>query len=266
MLKVIAGPCVIESEKMVMQIAQRLKSISESIGFHLIFKASLDKANRTSIESYRGPGFEKGLKIMEKVKNELELDTITDIHLPDQAQPVSEVVDYLQIPAFLCRQTDLLIAAGKTNKVVNIKKGQFLSASSMQHAVDKVRSVSNVEPMVCERGTFFGYQDLVVDMRSLPTLKESCQCPVIMDITHSVQKPGAGQGCTGGNRNFIPTLAKSAIAAGVDGVFLETHPNPDEALSDGPNSWPLDLFEQLLKQIVSIHELVHSQEDLVCLL
>ena len=248
----IAGPCVIESEELCLMVAGEMKKIADRTGFNYIFKASFDKANRTSAGSFRGDGMEEGLKILQIVKDKTGVAILTDIHLPDQAQPVSEVADVLQIPAFLCRQTDLLIAAGKTGKTVNVKKGQFMAPEDMAYAVEKVASTGNNNTLLTERGSSFGYHNLVVDMRSLPIMRQFA--PVIFDVTHSVQMPGGEQGKSGGRREFAPYLAKAAAAAGVDGFFIETHPDPSIALSDGPNMIPLSEMEKLLRSLFSIRE------------
>ena len=240
----IAGPCVIESEELCLQVAEEMKKVAEEAGFSYVFKASFDKANRTSGGSFRGKGMHDGLKILDRVKNNIGVPILTDIHLPDQAAPVAEVADVLQIPAFLSRQTDLLIAAGETGKTVNIKKGQFLSPDDMQYAVKKIHAAGNKNVLLTERGTSFGYNNLVVDMRSLPVMRQFA--PVIFDVTHSVQMPGAEAGKSGGRREFAPYLARAAAAAGVDGFFIETHPDPDKALSDGPNMIPLHEMKSLL--------------------
>ena len=233
-------------------VAGEMKKIADRTGFNYIFKASFDKANRTSAGSFRGDGMEEGLKILQIVKDKIGVAILTDIHLPDQAQPVSEVADVLQIPAFLCRQTDLLIAAGKTGKTVNVKKGQFMAPEDMAYAVEKVASTGNNNTLLTERGSSFGYHNLVVDMRSLPIMRQFA--PVIFDVTHSVQMPGGEQGKSGGRREFAPYLAKAAAAAGVDGFFIETHPDPSKALSDGPNMIPLSEMEKLLRSLFSIRE------------
>ncbi len=243
-LAFIAGPCVIESREHTIAIAVALAAISAELKLPLIFKASFDKANRTSVHNYRGPGLEQGLAILAAVKAETGLPIVTDIHEPAQAAPAAEVVDMLQIPAFLCRQTDLLVAAGKTGKPVNIKKGQFVAPLDMSQAVAKVRSAGNEMIVLTERGTSFGYNNLVVDMRAL-ALMRSLGVPVIFDATHSVQLPGGKGTSSGGQREFVPLLSRAAVGAGVDGVFMEVHPCPAEALCDGPNSWPLDRFAEL---------------------
>lgn len=251
-LLVIAGPCVIESEDNVMLIAGTMKEIAARNGIDYCFKASFDKANRTSISSFRGPGIDDGLEILRKVKKKYGLRICTDIHEPWQAAKVADVVDIIQIPAFLCRQTDLLIAAAKTGKMLNIKKAQFLAPWDMVHVVRKVEGTGNKNIMLCERGTVFGYNTLVVDMTSICEMKK-LGYPVVMDATHSVQKPG-GQGCTtGGCREYVEPLAKAAIAAGADALFFEVHPDPDHALSDGPNMVKLSEFESMLQRILKIY-------------
>lgn len=256
-LLVIAGPCVIESEENTLLIAERLARIANDLDLDFYFKASFDKANRTSIDSYRGPGLEKGLKILNKVKENFGLKIATDIHEPWQADLVSKVADIIQIPAFLCRQTDLLVAAGKTGKLVNIKKAQFLAPWDMQNVVKKVESTGNHNIMLCERGTSFGYNTLIVDMTSFIEMKKFGY-PVVMDATHSVQKPGGIGNATGGNREYVEPLAKAAIAAGADALFFEVHPDPDNALSDGPNMVRLDVFEGLLTRVKQVYEVVNS--------
>ena len=247
----IAGPCVIESEALVLETAARIAEITQSLGMPYIFKSSFDKANRTSINSYRGPGLEKGLTVLKKVKDQLGLPILTDVHSEEQAIEAGKIVDVLQIPAFLCRQTDLLIAAAKTGKVVNVKKGQFLSPLEMGHAVKKVEESGNKRIILTERGSSFGYNNLVVDMRSLPVLR-SFGYPVVFDATHSVQLPGGGGMKSSGQREFIEPLACAAAGAGVDGFFMEVHPNPDEALSDGPNMVPLHQLKALLERVLRI--------------
>lgn len=251
----IAGPCVIETESMVMKLAEQLKSITEDMAVDFYFKASFDKANRTSIDSFRGPGMEKGLKILQKVKDTYHLRIVTDIHEPYQAQPVAEVADIIQIPAFLCRQTDLLVAAAKTGKCVNIKKAQFLAPWDMKNVVHKLEVSGNRNIMLCERGTSFGYNTLIVDMTSIVEMKK-LGYPVIFDGTHSVQKPGGNGNSTSGNREHVPCLVKAAVAAGADGVFLETHFDPDKALSDGANMIPITWLSDLLKQCAAIKRCV----------
>lgn len=242
---IISGPCVIENESMIMHLAEEIKKITEELDFTYIFKASFDKANRTSLNSYRGPGLEEGLRILEKVKKEFNLPITTDIHEPYQAKPLAEVVDILQIPAFLCRQTDLLIATAKTDKIVNIKKAQFLDGKNMIHPVIKVRDSGNNKIMLTERGSMFGLGNLVVDFRQIIDMKEFGY-PVVMDVTHSTQKPSALGGKSGGDRKYAPYIAKLANAVGVDGFFFEVHENPEEALSDGPNMVYLSDFRAIL--------------------
>lgn len=255
MFKLIAGPCVIESEEMVMSIAEQMKAITDELGIEYTFKASFDKANRTSIQSYRGPGLDEGLRILKKVKDTYNLPICTDIHEAWQAEPVAKVADILQIPAFLCRQTDLLVAAAKTGKCVNIKKAQFLAAWDMKNCVDKVRQSGNNDVMLCERGTSFGYNTLVVDMTGLRVMKDF-GVPVIFDATHSVQKPGGNGNTSGGNRQYVEYLAKAAISVGADGIFMEVHPNPDNAKSDGPNMVPLNEVKSLLTKLIRVYDAV----------
>jgi len=255
-LILLAGPCVIESEDMIMKIAQKMKLIAEEVGVDYYFKASFDKANRTSIYSYRGPGIDIGLNILEKVKKLYGLKIVTDIHEPWQAAKVAKVVDMIQIPAFLCRQTDLLVSAAKTGKIVNIKKAQFLAPWDMKNVVAKIEEVGNKKIMLCERGTVFGYNSLIVDMTSIQEMKK-LGYPVVFDATHSVQKPGGNGKTTGGNRENVEPLAKAAVAAGADALFFEVHPNPDEALSDGPNMVKLDDFADMLKRILKIYDAAH---------
>ncbi len=252
---VIAGPCVIESEETTLQIAEKLKKISSELDIDFYFKASFDKANRTSIESFRGPGIEQGLKILKKVKDAYQLKIVTDIHEPYQAQMAAEVADIVQIPAFLCRQTDLLIAAANTGKCVNVKKAQFLAPWDMKNVVHKLEESGNRNIMLCERGTSFGYNTLVVDMTSIVEMKKN-RYPVIFDGTHSVQKPGGNGSSTSGNREYVSYLVKAAVAAGADGVFLETHLNPEEALSDGANMIRVDDVKALLETCLKIRECV----------
>ena len=241
----IAGPCVIESEAMVMDLAEQISKIAAEFNLTYIFKASFDKANRTSVSSYRGQGIEEGLKILQKVKSTFNLPITTDIHESSQAEIIGAVVDIIQIPAFLCRQTDLLVASGKTGKIINVKKAQFLSAAEMKFAIDKVKSTGNEKIMLTERGTMFGYNNLVVDFRNIVDMKKF-GFPVVMDVTHSTQKPGAADGKSGGNREYAPYLTAAAAAVGANGFFFEVHQNPDVALSDGPNMIPLKDFRQLL--------------------
>lgn len=254
-LLLIAGPCVIESEDLCFEIAGQLKAIAEQLHIPYVFKASFDKANRSSHKSFRGMGVEKGLAILEKVKKTLGLPVLTDVHEDTPLSEVASVVDVLQTPAFLCRQTNFIQNVARCQKPVNIKKGQFLSPWEMTSVVEKARAVGNDQIMVCERGFSFGYNNLVSDMRSLAIMRET-RCPVIFDATHSVQLPGAQGTSSGGQREFVPTLARAAVAVGIGGVFMETHPNPDQALSDGPNAWPLHKMGVLLEQLVEIDRLV----------
>ena len=247
----IAGPCVIESEQLVMDTAGRIAEITRSLGMPYIVKSSFDKANRTSITSFRGPGIDKGLAVLKKIRDQLGLPVLTDVHTEEQAVAAGQVVDVLQIPAFLCRQTDLLIAAAKTGKVVNVKKGQFLSPIEMGQAVKKVEECGSQRIIVTERGSSFGYNNLVVDMRSFPILR-SFGYPVVFDATHSVQLPGGGGTKSSGQREFVEPLACAAAGVGVDGFFMEVHPTPDEALSDGPNMVPLHQLKSLLERILRI--------------
>ena len=259
MFSLIAGPCSIESEELVLEVAGKMKEITDQLGISYTFKASFDKANRTSIDAFRGPGLEKGLQILKKVKDTYQLPICTDIHEAWQAEPVAEVADIIQIPAFLCRQTDLLVAAAKTGKCINIKKAQFLAPWDMKNCVEKVKQSGNDNVMLCERGTSFGYNTLVVDMTGLRVMKEF-GVPVIFDATHSVQKPGGNGTSTGGNREYVEYLAKAAIAVGVDGLFMETHPNPDNAKSDGPNMVPLDEMKELLEKLQKIYMAVQKKQ------
>lgn len=244
-LVLIAGPCVIESADLILQTAEKLKQITAQLGIPFVFKSSFDKANRTSGSTFRSIGFEQGLRILQKVKRELDVPVLTDIHESHQVAAVAEVADVMQIPAFLCRQTDLLHAAGQTGKPVNIKKGQFMAPEDMRFSLDKVRAVGNERVFLTERGSSFGYHTLVVDMRSLPIMRQ--YSPVVFDATHSVQMPGGAGGASGGQREFVSPLARAAAAVGVDGIFIETHPDPDHAPSDGPNMLPLEQVETLLK-------------------
>lgn len=252
----IAGPCVIESEENVMYIAKTIKEIAERLDLDYYFKASFDKANRTSISSYRGPGIEEGLRILKKVKDTYGLKICTDIHEPWQAEKVAEVCNIIQIPAFLCRQTDLLVAAAKTGKLINVKKAQFLAPWDMKNVVNKIEEAGNSNIMLCERGTSFGYNTLVVDMTGIVEMKK-LGYPVVFDATHSVQKPCGKGNVTGGNRENVEPLAKAAVAAGADALFFEVHPDPDNAKSDGPNMVRLDEFEELLKRVIKVYEAVH---------
>ena len=254
-LPIIAGPCVIENRDHVLKMAEAIRGITDRLEMPFIFKSSFDKANRTSIQSFRGQGIDEGLRIFEEVKSSFKVPVTTDIHLPEHAKAVSQVIDLLQIPAFLCRQTDLLIAAGETGKPVNVKKGQFLSPWKVSSLVKKIEETGNPNILLTERGTTFGYESLVSDMRSIPVMKKTGY-PVIFDATHSAQMPGMKGSKTGGFREFIPTLAKAAVAAGCDGLFLEVHDNVDEAKSDAATQWPLDQLESLLRSVKAIKEAV----------
>jgi len=266
-LFLIAGPCVLESDTLNLRVGEHLARLAESVPGGIVYKASFDKANRSNAGAHRGPGLDEGLAALARVRAATGLPILTDVHLPEQCAPSADVVDVLQIPAFLCRQTDLLVAAGRTSASVNVKKGQWLHPEGMRGAVDKVRSArqstSDQQPAtgnreaVTERGTFFGYGDLVVDMRSFARMREACDAPVIFDATHSVQRPGQGVGgASGGAREFIPPLALAAAAAGADGLFMETHPDPDNAPSDGPNMIPLDQLDDLVKRLVDVWDRV----------
>jgi len=253
----IAGPCVIENESMTLSVAEKLKETTSSLGINFIFKSSFDKANRSSNNTFRGHGIEEGLRILEKVKKEFDLPVLTDVHTEDQVKSVADVVDVLQTPAFLCRQTDFIHAVAKSGKPVNIKKGQFLAPQDMSMVVKKAKEanggIDNI--MVCERGVSFGYNTLVSDMRSLSIMRAT-NCPVVFDATHSVQQPGGQGDRSGGQSEFVPLLARAAMAVGISGIFMETHPNPSEALSDGPNAVPLDNMKDLLKTLQGIDHLV----------
>lgn len=254
-LLVMAGPCVIESRETCFEIAREMKTICQDLGLNYVFKASFDKANRTSISGFRGIGMKEGLDILAEIKETLQLPIVTDIHESCQAEPVAEVADILQIPAFLCRQTDLLLAAAKTKAIINVKKGQFLAPEDMKTVVEKLRSCDNQRIMLTERGSSFGYHNLVVDMRSFETMR-SFGVPVIFDATHSVQQPGGLGNATGGRRECVYPLARAAAAVGIDGLFLEVHPDPTKALSDGPNSLYLSDVKMVLEKVKAIHELV----------
>lgn len=256
-LLVIAGPCVLQSVDLALTIAEQLAAMAADRNIGLIFKASFDKANRTSADAYRGPGLEEGLRMLEAVRTATGLTTTTDIHEPSQAAPVAEVCDLLQIPAFLVRQTDLLVAAARTGKAVHAKKAQFLAPGDMQHVVGKLVAAGCNDVLLCERGTFFGYGRLVNDMRSIPQM-QALQVPVVFDATHSVQEPGGLGGATGGNRAMVDPLARAAMAIGCDGLFCETHPEPDSSPSDGPNMVPLAALPRLVDRWIAIRELVHS--------
>jgi len=258
-LFLIAGPCVIESRELVLRTAEALAAISRRTGVPLVFKASFDKANRSSGQSFRGLGMDEGLKILEEVRRELGTPVLTDVHEAEQASAVAAVVDVLQTPAFLCRQTDFIRAVACAGKPVNIKKGQFLSPGEMRNVVDKARQASGWDNvLVCERGYAFGYNNLISDMRSLMIMRET-GCPVLFDATHSVQLPGGQGNASGGQREFVPVLARAAVATGIAGLFMETHPDPAHALSDGPNAWPLALMEPLLAMLKSLDDLVKSR-------
>ena len=251
----VSGPCVIEDETVTLRIAARLKELTDSLGIPFTFKASYDKANRTSITSFRGPGIADGLKVLGKVKAALDVPVLSDVHRVGEVEMAAEVLDVIQIPAFLCRQTDLLLAVAKTGKPVNIKKGQFLAPWDMLNVIEKIRSVSSATPMITERGVMFGYNNLVVDFRGIHIMQQT-GCPVIFDATHSVQLPGGAGSSSGGQREYAPVLARAAVAAGADGVFMEVHPDPDKALCDGPNSLPLDSLEPVLRQLAAIRAIV----------
>jgi 2-dehydro-3-deoxyphosphooctonate aldolase (KDO 8-P synthase) len=255
MFSLIAGPCVIENEELVMRIAKEMKSITNELGIEYYFKASFDKANRTSINSFRGPGLEEGIRILQKVKDTYGVKIATDIHEPYQADPVSRVADIIQIPAFLCRQTDLLVAAAKTGKFINVKKAQFLAPWDMKNVVNKLEESGTKNIMLCERGTTFGYNTLVVDMTGLLEMKKFGY-PVVFDATHSVQKPGGKGNSTGGNREYVEYLAKAAMAVGVDSIFMEVHPDPDNAMSDGPNMVKLDEIRTILEKLIKVYNAV----------
>jgi 2-dehydro-3-deoxyphosphooctonate aldolase (KDO 8-P synthase) len=259
-LFLIAGPCVIESEEMTLRVAEELKNVCIKLGVPFIFKSSFDKANRSSNSTFRGFGMEEGLRILEKVKAQFDLPVLTDIHTTDQVKPVSEIVDVLQTPAFLCRQTDFITAVAKSGKPVNIKKGQFLAPGDMAQVVNKAKEANGNKDniMVCERGVSFGYNTLVSDMRSLSIMRET-NCPVVFDATHSVQQPGGKGDRSGGQSEYVPLLARAAVASGISGVFMETHPNPKEALSDGPNAVPLEHMSELLGMLKDIDALVKSR-------
>ena len=259
-LLVIAGPCVIESELMAMTTAEHLKALSDALSMPIIYKSSFDKANRSSVHSYRGPGIAKGLEILHAVKTQFDLPILTDVHEDTPLDEVVSIVDVLQTPAFLCRQTNFIQRVAATMKPVNIKKGQFLSPWEMKHVVAKAKATGNGDIMVCERGASFGYNNLVSDMRSLSIMRDTA-CPVIFDATHSVQLPGAGDGKSSGNREFVPVLARAAVAAGISGIFMETHPTPDEAMSDGPNTWPLHLMKDLLAQLKQIDMVIKQSPN-----
>jgi 2-dehydro-3-deoxyphosphooctonate aldolase (KDO 8-P synthase) len=256
-LFLISGPCVIEDADVTLRIATRLKEITDRLEIPFTFKASYDKANRTSIGSFRGPGVEDGLKILSTIKQTLDVSILSDVHRIHEVAAAAEVLDVLQIPAFLCRQTDLILEVAKTGKPVNVKKGQFLAPWDMVNIIEKIRSVSSVRPIITERGVMFGYNNLVVDFRGIQIMQKT-GCPVVFDATHSVQLPGGAGTSSGGQREFAPVLARAAVAAGADGVFLEVHEDPDKALCDGPNSLPLDQLPELLKQLKAIKSALTS--------
>ena len=254
-LTILAGPCVIESYDILAKTTEGLKKITEKLDINFVFKSSFDKANRSSLDAYRGPGIEEGLKILAKIKQEFNVPIVTDIHTPGQAEVASEVADILQIPAFLCRQTDLLVSAAKTGKIINIKKGQFLAPEQMKPLIEKVEKSGNKNILLTDRGTTFGYNNLVSDFRAIPIM-QSLGYPVIFDATHSVQLPGANETCSGGDRRFVPVLAKAAMATGANGLFFEVHPEPDSALCDGPNMIALEDAEKLFSVCKEIFEIV----------
>ncbi len=259
-LLLMAGPCALESEELGMEIAREMKSICGRLGISYVFKASYDKANRTSLTSFRGPGLKKGIEQLGRIRGEADVPVISDVHDTGQVTVAGEVLDIIQIPAFLCRQTDLLVAAAKSGKAISLKKGQFVSPWDMANAVGKIRDSGGRKLMLTERGSCFGYNNLVVDMRALPVMR-AMGCPVIYDATHSVQLPGGAGGSSGGQREFIPPLARAAMAAGIDGLFMEVHPDPDNALCDGPNSFPLAEVESLLKQLLKIKRAVEGDDE-----
>jgi 2-dehydro-3-deoxyphosphooctonate aldolase (KDO 8-P synthase) len=257
-LFLIAGPCVVESEALVMHVAERMKEITSRLKIPYVFKASYDKANRTSASSYRGPGIAEGLRILDKVRRELELPVLTDVHEDTPIDEVASIVDVLQTPAFLVRQTNFVQRVARAGKPLNVKKGQFQAPWDMKQVVEKCRAVGNEQVMVCERGASFGYNTLISDMRGLAIMRET-SCPVVFDATHSVQQPGGMGTTSGGQSQYVPVLARAAVAAGVAGVFMETHPDPSQALSDGPNMWPLGKMEALLTQLVELDRIVKAQ-------
>ncbi len=260
-LTVIAGPCVLEDLPLALHIAESLKKITDALGLPFIFKASYDKANRSSLNAYRGPGLDAGLEILQKVKETLGVNLLSDVHLPEQIAPAAEVLDVIQIPAFLCRQTDFILSVADTGKAVNIKKGQFLSPWDVVNVVEKAASTGNNKILITERGNMFGYNNLVVDFRGIPIMQEQTNKPVIFDATHSVQLPGGQGKSSGGQRQFAPTLAKAAVAAGADGIFIEVHPDPDNALCDGPNSLYLEAVHDLLKELAAIRTIITGGRD-----
>ena len=257
-LFLISGPCVIESEGLALETAGQLKELTARLGIPFIYKSSFDKANRTSMASFRGLGVEAGLKILEKVKQQVKVPVLTDVHEDTPLAEVASVVDVMQTPAFLCRQTNFIQNVARQGKPVNVKKGQFLAPWDMKHVAEKAKAVGNEQIMVCERGVSFGYNNLVSDMRSLAVMRDT-GCPVVFDATHSVQLPGGADGKSGGQREFVPVLARAAVAVGIAGVFMETHPNPDKALSDGPNAWPLGRMAELLAVLKELDRVVKAQ-------
>ena len=257
----ISGPCVIETEQLALETAQTLKEVTDRLGIHFVFKSSFDKANRSSLSSFRGLGIDEGLRILQKVRDEVQVPVLTDVHEYTPLDEVADVVSILQTPAFLCRQTDYIQNVCRQGLPVNIKKGQFLAPTDMVHVVRKAKTTGNEQIMVCERGVSFGYNNLVSDMRALAILRQT-ECPVVFDATHSVQMPGGLGGRSGGQREMIPVLARAATAVGVDGLFMETHPNPEEAKSDGPNAWPLHLMEPILEELIELDKLVKSYDYL----
>ena len=261
-LMLIAGPCVLQTSELAYQIAETLARLNERSDLNVVFKASFDKANRTSLNAKRGPGIDEGMRMLDDVGDRFGLPTTTDIHLPDQAEPASSVCDLLQIPAFLARQTDLLVAAAKTGRPVNVKKGQFMSPEDMTYVVEKVHGTGDGGALLCERGTFFGYGRLVNDMQSLVVMR-GLGVPVVFDATHSVQRPGGLGGATGGNREMVEPLARAAVATGIDAVFFETHPDPQTSPSDGANMIPLDKFESMIDRLIQVHEVVGRWEPKV---
>ncbi len=256
-LLLIAGPCVIESREQALEVAERAAAIAAAVGLPYVFKSSYDKANRTAISSFRGPGMQEGLEILGEVGERVGVPVLTDVHLPDQVEAAAAVADVIQVPAFLCRQTDLLVAAARSGRAVNVKKGQFLSPWEVPNIVEKVRSAGGSRLMITERGSSFGYNNLVVDMKGIPLIREA-GVPAVFDATHSVQLPGGEGNRTGGLRQFVPTLARAAVAAGADALFLEVHTDPDSAPCDGPNMWPLDSLEELLRQVAALAEVARA--------
>ncbi len=259
-LVLIAGPCVVEEEGLTLRIAEHLKKLTDALGIGFVFKASYDKANRTSVASYRGKGMEEGLRILARIKGELDVPVVSDIHDISQVAPAAEVLDILQIPAFLSRQTDLLVAAGETGKIVNVKKGQFLAPWDMRNAVGKIESTGNANILLTERGASFGYNNLVVDMRSLPIMRET-GCPVVFDATHAVQLPGGAGTSSGGQRHFVGALSRAAVATGIDALFWEVHEDPEKALCDGPNSLYLRDLRGMLEEVLAIDEIVKGRRE-----